>query len=95
MTLASGLTADIPADVYPMDGTRRLTRPGRKPGARELVFSGLPFLAVYRVREDVIEIHGCAVCNRDLLVNQFCLRPHCVVSPHSSAIPRSGTRRAH
>jgi len=31
-------------------------RPGRKPGTRELVFSGLPFLAVYRVREDVIEI---------------------------------------
>jgi toxin ParE1/3/4 len=33
-----------------------LGRPGRKPGTRELVFPGLPFLAVYRVREDVIEI---------------------------------------
>jgi toxin ParE1/3/4 len=31
-------------------------RPGRKPSTRELVFPGLPFLAVYRVREDVIEI---------------------------------------
>ena len=31
-------------------------RPGRKPGTRELVFTGLPFLAVYRIREDVIEI---------------------------------------
>jgi toxin ParE1/3/4 len=33
-----------------------LGRPGRKPGTRELVLSGLPFLAIYRVREDVIEI---------------------------------------
>ena len=32
-------------------------RPGRKPNTRELVFAGLPFLAVYRVREDVIEIN--------------------------------------
>jgi hypothetical protein len=32
-------------------------RPGRKPGTRELVFSGLPFLVVYRVRDDVIEIN--------------------------------------
>ena len=32
-------------------------RPGRKPGTRELVFPGLPFLAAYRVREDVIEIN--------------------------------------
>ncbi len=32
-------------------------RPGRKDGTRELVFRGLPFLAVYRIREDVIEIN--------------------------------------
>jgi len=32
-------------------------RSGRKPGTRELMFPGLPFLAVYRVREDVIEIN--------------------------------------
>jgi len=31
-------------------------RSGRKPGTRELVFSGLPFLAIYRIREDVVEI---------------------------------------
>jgi toxin ParE1/3/4 len=30
--------------------------PGRKPGTRELVFPGLPFLAVYRVGEEVVEI---------------------------------------
>ena len=32
-------------------------RPGRKLNTRELVFPGLPFLAVYRIREDVIEIN--------------------------------------
>lgn len=31
-------------------------RPGRKPDTRELVFAGLPFLAVYRVRGNAIEI---------------------------------------
>ena len=34
----------------------RRGRPGRKPGTRELVFPGLPFLAVYRVGEEVVEI---------------------------------------
>jgi len=33
-----------------------LGRSGRKRGTRELVLSGLPFLAIYRVREDIIEI---------------------------------------
>jgi len=33
-----------------------LGRLGRKRGTRELVFRGLPFLAIYRVREEVIEI---------------------------------------
>jgi len=31
-------------------------REGRKPGTRELVISGIPFLAVYRVGKEVIEI---------------------------------------
>ncbi len=31
-------------------------RPGRMPGTRELIFTGLPFLAVYRLREGAIEI---------------------------------------
>lgn len=35
----------------------RIGRRGRKPDTRELVFTGLPFLAVYRVREDAVEIH--------------------------------------
>jgi toxin ParE1/3/4 len=31
-------------------------RPGRKSGTRELVFAGLPYLAVYRLRGDAVEI---------------------------------------
>jgi len=31
-------------------------RAGRKPGTRELIFSGLPFLAVYRIHQEAIEI---------------------------------------
>ena len=31
-------------------------RPGHKADTRELVFPRVPFLAVYRVREDVIEV---------------------------------------
>jgi len=31
-------------------------RTGRKPDTRELVFSGLPYLAVYRVHKNAVEI---------------------------------------
>ena len=31
-------------------------RPGRKPGTRELIFAGLPYLAIYRLRRDTVEI---------------------------------------
>jgi toxin ParE1/3/4 len=31
-------------------------RLGRKAGTRELVISGVPFLAIYRVRKEVIEV---------------------------------------
>ena len=34
----------------------RRGRTGRKSGTRELVFTGLPFLAIYRVRDEVVEI---------------------------------------
>jgi len=33
-------------------------RPGRKLNTRELVLPGLPYLAVYRIREDVVEINS-------------------------------------
>jgi toxin ParE1/3/4 len=40
-------------------------RTGRKSGTRELVLSGLPYLAVYRLRGDTIEIlrilHGAQI----------------------------------
>jgi toxin ParE1/3/4 len=35
----------------------RRGRPGRNPDARELVFPDLPWLAIYRIREDVIEVN--------------------------------------
>lgn len=31
-------------------------RTGRKPDTRELVFGGLPYLAVYRIHRDAVEI---------------------------------------
>lgn len=34
-----------------------LGRPGRKPTTRELVFRGLPYIAIYRTRADIIEIN--------------------------------------
>ena len=37
---------------YPRQG-----RPGRRPDTRELVVTGLPYLIVYRIREDVVEIN--------------------------------------
>ena len=40
-------------------------RTGRKPDTRELVFSGLPYLAIYRIHKDSVEIvrilHGAQV----------------------------------
>ncbi len=31
-------------------------RQGRKAGTRELIFTGLPYLAIYRIPEDAVEI---------------------------------------
>lgn len=50
--LAFRLTQGIESLMqFPLRG-----RPGRVEGTRELVFPGLPFLAIYRIREDVTEI---------------------------------------
>jgi toxin ParE1/3/4 len=38
-------------DTFPNRG-----RPGRIPGTRELVFSPLPYILVYRVKGDTVEI---------------------------------------
>lgn len=46
------------------DGLESLTvfpnrgRLGRRPGTRELVFAPLPYIAVYRIRDQVVEIVG-------------------------------------
>jgi toxin ParE1/3/4 len=34
----------------------RRGRPGRRPGTFELVFADLPYLAVYRIKDEVIEV---------------------------------------
>jgi plasmid stabilization system protein ParE len=34
----------------------RLGRPGRRPGARELVIPGLPYIAVYRLKGGVVNV---------------------------------------
>jgi toxin ParE1/3/4 len=31
-------------------------RAGRVAGTRELIFTGLPYLAIYRIRKDMVEI---------------------------------------
>ncbi len=31
-------------------------RPGREPGTHELVFSRLPYIAVYRIKEQTVEV---------------------------------------
>jgi addiction module RelE/StbE family toxin len=31
-------------------------RPGRKANTRELVITGLPYIAIYRIRESVVEV---------------------------------------
>jgi len=57
----SGKARRVALAIY--EGISSLTRspyrgrPGRKQSTRELIFPGLPFLAVYRVRADVIEIN--------------------------------------
>jgi toxin ParE1/3/4 len=42
-----------------------LGRTGRKPDTRELIFTGLPYLAIYRIHGDAIEIlrilHGAQI----------------------------------
>jgi toxin ParE1/3/4 len=42
--------------VSSLDRFPRRARPGRKPGTRELVVPGLPYLVVFRVRVGVAEV---------------------------------------
>ena len=51
--------------VHTLTEFPELGRLGRKAGTRELIFSGLPYLAIYRIRGEAIEIlrilHGAQV----------------------------------
>jgi toxin ParE1/3/4 len=42
--------------VASLPSVPRKGRPGRTKGTRELVFSPLPYIAVYRVKDEVVEI---------------------------------------
>ena len=42
--------------VSSLDRFPRRARPGRKAGTRELVLPGLPYLVVFRIRQDVAEV---------------------------------------
>jgi toxin ParE1/3/4 len=48
--------------ALPLRGIRELSRfplqgrPGREPGTRELILSGLPYVIVFRTRDQVVEI---------------------------------------
>lgn len=50
----------VALSIYLRIGTlaefREFGRTGRKPDARELIFSGLPYLAVYRIHNQAVEI---------------------------------------
>ncbi len=46
----------IRASVRMLARSPGIGRPGRYPGTRELVITGTPYIAAYRVRGDVIEI---------------------------------------
>jgi addiction module RelE/StbE family toxin len=53
---ARGVALTIHDRVSSLTRFPELGRPGRRLNTRELVIPGLPFLAIYRVRGDVIEI---------------------------------------
>jgi toxin ParE1/3/4 len=43
-------------NIRALASTPRLGRIGREPGTRELVISSLPYIAVYRVKDEAVEI---------------------------------------
>ena len=54
--MARRIALRIYEGLRPLEEFPYMGRTGRKPGTRELVFPGLPWLAIYRVREDAVEI---------------------------------------
>jgi toxin ParE1/3/4 len=51
--------------IHSLENFPELGRTGRKPDTRELVFTGLPYLAIYRIRGEAVEIlrilHGAQI----------------------------------
>jgi len=56
----SDAAADVAESLYDGCGNLRkfphLGRKGRIEGTRELVFSGLPYIVVYRIQDQIVEI---------------------------------------
>ncbi|MGA7381797.1 MAG: type II toxin-antitoxin system RelE/ParE family toxin [Terriglobales bacterium] len=52
--------ADVAKTIYDGCGTLRVFprrgRAGRIPGTRELIFSGLPYIVVYEIKEQSVEV---------------------------------------
>jgi addiction module RelE/StbE family toxin len=53
---ARRIALDLFDGVTPLEHFPEAGRIGRRQGTRELVFAGLPYIAVYRVRRSVVEI---------------------------------------
>jgi toxin ParE1/3/4 len=53
---ARSVALSIYDGISPLAEFPDMGRAGRTEGTRELVFSGLPYLAIYRVRADAVEI---------------------------------------
>lgn len=53
---ATQVVGEIVRQVNLLADQPALGRPGRIPGTRELVISGLPFIVPYRVRNDTVEL---------------------------------------
>jgi toxin ParE1/3/4 len=55
-TASRRVTERISRTLNQLKAFPHLGRPGRLEGTRELVFSPLPFVVVYRVKEEIVEI---------------------------------------
>jgi addiction module RelE/StbE family toxin len=53
---AESTVRELYATVQSLKTFPRLGRPGREEGTRELIFGRLPYVAVYRVKDEAIEV---------------------------------------
>jgi len=63
--IARRIAIQIHERIHTLVEFPELGRPGRKAGTRELIVTGLPYLAIYRLQSEAIEIlrilHGAQV----------------------------------